>query len=499
MAFNPINGSMLKQKEKARAPHPALVAGALAKHLAKMVGAESPTARKVVFDEVQSFAKGKATAGQELTVNEIATLQKSLRKKLLMTEGYAAGFSSRPGTGVKINPTPTSGLDPGMLPNITEDYFVGFKKRMDDAETAKHRKWDFKGRGRHRDLLQAKRNDPWAMLIKDDCEKYSNEDDENKVADHGKKQGFRRTLDGQVGELNAQRKKDRDDMHQEWRDNDAEYADWQRRERARLDGIQANIGKLMSDQQEQLAQRNERFRKEDELRAQQQKDFRDQIARETEAQRQEDLRRFNYNKDLMRGYVEETKASEKLRKENAKAEERHALKAAREAAEQLQRSEDAYREEQERKKKRQESTTRNAVGKTWERRYVPTPVQESHQRAQTKKAYADEALFWAQKKWKRDDLIDGLNTQMEEGRVKKENSRREKNMWQAKFTAQANEAERQHQEEMRQMQKDFRGWKKFLDNQAQEFRYDQVYAPHSMTGTNRQMNAPHFPVLARGF
>jgi len=65
--------------------------------------------------------------------------------------------------------------------------------------------------------------------------------------------------------------------------------------------------------------------------------------------------------DAGRGYVEETKASEKLRKENAKAEERHALKAAREAAEQLQRSEDAYREEQERKKKRQESTTRNAV------------------------------------------------------------------------------------------------------------------------------------------
>jgi hypothetical protein len=64
---------------------------------------------------------------------------------------------------------------------------------------------------------------------------------------------------------------------------------------------------------------------------------------------------------LRRGYVEETKASEKLRKENAKAEERHALKAAREAAEQLQRSEDAYLEEQERKKKRQESTTRNAV------------------------------------------------------------------------------------------------------------------------------------------
>jgi hypothetical protein len=43
MAFNPINGSMLRQKEKAKAPHPALVAGALAKHLAKMVGAESPT------------------------------------------------------------------------------------------------------------------------------------------------------------------------------------------------------------------------------------------------------------------------------------------------------------------------------------------------------------------------------------------------------------------------------------------------------------------------
>lgn len=45
MAFNPINGSMLRQKEKAKAPHPALVAGALAKHLAKMVGAESPTVR----------------------------------------------------------------------------------------------------------------------------------------------------------------------------------------------------------------------------------------------------------------------------------------------------------------------------------------------------------------------------------------------------------------------------------------------------------------------
>jgi hypothetical protein len=79
-------------------------------------------------------------------------------------------------------------------------------------------------------------------------------------------------------------------------------------------------------------------------------------------------------------------------------------------------------------------------GKTWERRYVPTPVQESHQRAQTQKAYADEALFWAQKQWKRDDLLDGLNTQMEEERVKKENSRREKNMWQAKFTAQVSSA-----------------------------------------------------------
>jgi hypothetical protein len=46
----------------------------------------SSQARKVVFDEVQSFAKGKVTAGQELKVNEIATLQKSLRRKLLMTE-----------------------------------------------------------------------------------------------------------------------------------------------------------------------------------------------------------------------------------------------------------------------------------------------------------------------------------------------------------------------------------------------------------------------------
>jgi hypothetical protein len=43
-----------------------------------------------------------------------------------------------------------------MLPKVTEDYFHDFKKRMDDAETAKHRKWDFKGRGRHRDLLQVR-------------------------------------------------------------------------------------------------------------------------------------------------------------------------------------------------------------------------------------------------------------------------------------------------------------------------------------------------------
>lgn len=43
-------------------------------------------ARKVVFDEVQSFAKGKVAAGQELTVAEISQLQSSLRKRLLATE-----------------------------------------------------------------------------------------------------------------------------------------------------------------------------------------------------------------------------------------------------------------------------------------------------------------------------------------------------------------------------------------------------------------------------
>ena len=54
-----------------------------------------------------------------------------------------------------------------------------------------------------------------------------------------------------------------------------------------------------------------------------------------------------------------------------------------------------------------------AQGKTWERRYVPTPVQEKYQRQQTKKAYEDEAMAWAKMKWKKDDLIDGLNTQLE--------------------------------------------------------------------------------------
>jgi hypothetical protein len=38
------------------------------------------------------------------------------------------------------------------------------------------------------------------MLIKDDCEKYSNEDEENRVADREKKQSFRRTLDRQVSD-----------------------------------------------------------------------------------------------------------------------------------------------------------------------------------------------------------------------------------------------------------------------------------------------------------
>jgi hypothetical protein len=90
-------------------------------------------------------------------------------------------------------------------------------------------------------------------------------------------------------------------------------------------------------------------------------------------------------------------------------------------------------------------------------------------------------------------------TPSQERRLKKENLRKEKHMWQNKFAQQANEAERLHQEEMRAGNKDLRGWRAFLNNQAQEFRYEQVYEPHSMTGTNRQMNAPHFPVLAKGF
>jgi hypothetical protein len=57
---------------------------------------------------------------------------------------------------------------------------------------------------------------------------------------------------------------------------------------------------FVQTQQDQLAQRNERFRKEDELRAQQQSDFRDQIARETEAQRLKDQKKFNYNLELMK-------------------------------------------------------------------------------------------------------------------------------------------------------------------------------------------------------
>jgi hypothetical protein len=52
MAFHPLTGRQLPQKDKAKAPHPALVAGALAKHLAKMVGAESPSVR---MDPLGSF------------------------------------------------------------------------------------------------------------------------------------------------------------------------------------------------------------------------------------------------------------------------------------------------------------------------------------------------------------------------------------------------------------------------------------------------------------
>lgn len=49
-----------------------------------------------------------------------------------------------------------------------------------------------------------------------------------------------------MGELNARRKKDRDELHQQWRDNDAEYADWQRKDQAKKDGVQGNIAKLMA-------------------------------------------------------------------------------------------------------------------------------------------------------------------------------------------------------------------------------------------------------------
>lgn len=468
--------------------NPKLVAGALAQHLSKTLGAESTEAKKMVLREVLEFSGQKQEAGREMSVWELSDLESSLKKKLIASQDH-----------IRVTrPVPKSSLHPGSLPGVSDNYMDEIKKKMADAEAMRHRKHDRKGRGLIREILQAKTNDPWAVMNRTDSELYAQETKDKRQGYKRQQQKFRTTLDDQIKDQNERKKKALDKTHEEWREDEDQYKDWLASQKTRQAKIHQNIQDLMVETQDQLAVKADYRRREKELRTQEQINFRTRIEAEMEKARQEEEARREYNINLMKGYVKETQDSEALKLEHKKAETRFEEKAKRENTEMLDKSEREYAEGLARMKARQDLTEKRGVGKTWERRYIPDHVQEKDLVEQNKKMDHEEAMYWARKHHMRTDLVDGLEHQLAEMSEKRRFANAEKKVWANKYKEIAENTKREHEEEVKHTRSTQKTWKKDLDENLKDFRYKEAYEPYAMHRVDRVHNH-HFGILSMGF
>mmetsp|Transcript_3411 Transcript_3411/g.6747 ORF Transcript_3411/g.6747 Transcript_3411/m.6747 type:complete len:484 (-) Transcript_3411:332-1783(-) len=467
-------------------PNKHLVAGALAQHMAKVLGAENPEAKRMVFKEVMDFSAQHTQAGREMQVQDLSALQATLKSKLQASQSQRTSLH------------PRSSLHPGSLPGVSDQYVAEFKHKLREEEVARHRKCDNKGRGRLRDILQARLNDPWAVLMKSDSEQFAQQEQQRKEQSRQSKQRFKDTLDAQCQERLQHKQETRARVRAEWDQEARDLAAWKESQASMENKRQAGVKSLMAAQQGQLAEMAERRGKEAVLRAREQERFRARVAAEQEKARLAEAARRELNFKLMQGYMEESKASEAVKAQSKKVEAEMEAKAKREMAAQLDRSEAEYKQAKEARMRRQDAASKHAVGKTWERRYLPDELQAKYAERLDHKLNHDEAVVWARKHSQRTELLRGLDSQMDEMEGRRHVQQMEKEVWNQRLKTMASDASQDRSNKDLKSKNENKKWKQVLDDQLQEFRYDQAFAQYSMSRTDRVLNTPHLGVLSMG-
>eukprot|EP00240_Pyramimonas_obovata_P001331 CAMPEP_0118936266 /NCGR_PEP_ID=MMETSP1169-20130426/17747_1 /TAXON_ID=36882 /ORGANISM="Pyramimonas obovata, Strain CCMP722" /LENGTH=468 /DNA_ID=CAMNT_0006879449 /DNA_START=109 /DNA_END=1512 /DNA_ORIENTATION=+ len=423
-----------------------LYAGALAHHLTASLGAKNPDAKTMIQSEVKQFFQ----SGNGLKVEDLSELEKTLRTKLGTSQGLArrAPLPSLHQAACTVIPT--------SIADEQEFYKENYRVQLKRSEADRHNKQN--GRGKMRDIMQAKMNDPWAMLIKQDSEKYKAEAEQAKVDYRTKQAKFRQTLQKQIVEKSnrGELKKAQDEADLRLENERQERLKQEEDEKAarRL----ALRKKTLQDCRTQLDENAEYRRKQAILLADTQREFSERVAAEQEKARQEEQAKKDYNLGMMKSYIAESAASNEIKKLERKKDEEATLKAKREWEKMLDDSERERKKFLDAQKRRQEATTRNAVGNTFEPRYIPDSVQQKYLAKQLKEEKEREAAWWAKKQIGKEDLLEGLQDQMESRKVYKLKEKAEKKMWNDHFVRECNKVEEKHQEELRRDRETRKKW-----------------------------------------
>eukprot|EP00959_Pyramimonas_sp_CCMP1952_P253955 5305532-Pyramimonas_sp.AAC.1 len=265
-----------------------LYAGALAHHLSASLGARNTEAKTLIQSEVKQFFQ----TTDSLKVDDISELEKKLRTKLGTSQGLERRVPLPSLHQSACTVIPTSIADEQAF--YKENYKVLLKR----SEADRHNKQN--GRGKMRDIMQAKMNDPWAMLIKQDSEKYRSEQDQAKLAYRAKQKKFRDQLQKQIAEKSNRKElkqqQDEEDLRMEKERQEKIKREEDEKSAKRL----AIRAKTFKDCRTQLDQNAEYRRKQAALMLETQREFSERVAAEQEKDRQEQQAKKDYNLSLMK-------------------------------------------------------------------------------------------------------------------------------------------------------------------------------------------------------
>jgi len=439
----------------------------------------------LIQSEVSRFIESNNSAS--LQVEDLSKLEKGLRAKLVSSQGYARRTPLPNLHQAGCLSVPTSIADEQVF------YKENYKVQLKRSEAERHDKYC--GRGKLRDVMQAKMNDPWGMLIKQDAEKYKTEQDRAKLEYRKSQAKFRDTLQNQINDTEKQ-KEEVEAVHEEDRKRNQALADkYQQEDVAKRDRAAVARKQVFKDCRQQLDDNADYRRKQGEIRANYKLEFSERVAADQEKATQEEKAKKDYNRSLMKQYMKETEASEKLKGLEKLKDEAAVLKAKKEWEKMLDTSENTRKAFLQKQSAQQDKLSSLAVGKTFEVRYIPDWVLEKDLKNQAQNDKNKEAMWFANRHISKDALVEGLDIQVKDMQKGKVRENAEKRLWNEHFIKEANKVELKQQEILRKKAQTQKSWVSTLDQQLVEFQYDWAYDQYKMNRTDRLHNLRHFELL----